>query len=66
MFNLDIIIDNEKYSYVDSITINNKNYVAYTDGEITSISEYILKDDNVEFIALNDEEFNMVKEAMKL
>lgn len=66
MFNLDIIIDNKKYSYVDSITINNKNYVAYTDGEITSISEYILKDDNVEFIALNDEEFNMVKEAMKL
>lgn len=66
MFNLDIIIDDEKYSYVDSITLNNKNYVAYTNGEIITISEYVLNGGNVEFIALNDEEFNMVKEAMKL
>jgi len=62
----DIIIGNEKYEFVNSIHLDGKNYVAYEDKKNVYISEFIIKDDKVSFIEIDDKTFNKVKEAMSL
>ena len=62
----DIKIDDKNYKFVDSINLNGKNYVAYEDEESTYICEYIIEDDEIEFIPISEEEVNTVKEAMGL
>ena len=41
----DIIIDNKKYEFVNSIHLNGKNYVAYTDNKNIYISEFVIEED---------------------
>jgi hypothetical protein len=62
----DIIIGNKKYEFVNSIHLDGKNYVAYTDKKKIYISEFIIENDNVNFIEIDDNTFNKVKEAMSL
>ena len=62
----EIKIGNKKYEFVNSIHLNGKNYVAYTDKKKIYISEFVVENDNVSFIEIDDETFNKVKEAMSL
>ncbi len=62
----DIIIDNKKYEFVNSIHLNGKNYVAYTDNNNIYISEFVIEEDKVNFIEIDDKTFEEVKEAMSL
>lgn len=62
----DIIIDNKKYEFVNSIHLNGKNYVAYTDNKNIYISEFVIEEDKVNFIEIDDKTFEEVKEAMSL
>jgi len=62
----DIIIDNKKYEFVNSIHLNGKNYVAYTDNKNIYISEFVIEEDKVNFIEIDDKTFEQVKEAMSL
>lgn len=66
MVDFDIIIDGITYEYVDSAYYNNKNYIAYTDGLVTTISEYNYDGTNVEFKELDDNTFNKVAMVMNL
>lgn len=63
---LDITINGKKYTYVDNITIDGHNYIAYSDEEFITISEYTLINDELQLSEIDDETFNKVKEAMKL
>ena len=63
---LDITINDKKYTYVDSIALNDKFFVAYTDGVVTNISEYQIINNNLELFDIDDETFEKVKEALNL
>jgi hypothetical protein len=62
----DIIIGNKKYEFVNSINISGKNYVAYTDNKNIYISEFVIEENKVDFLEIDDNTFNAVKEAMSL
>lgn len=63
----DIKIDNKIYSFVDSIHLNGKNYIAYEDKDDTYISEYIVNEnEEIEFLTIDENTLNTVKEAMQL
>lgn len=63
----DIIIDGEIYSYINSIIYEGIHYIAYTNGEITTIGKCIIdKNKNIEIHAIDDKTFNKVKEFVLL
>ena len=62
----DIVIDEISYNYINSIHLNDKDYVAYSDDDNIYISEYVIENDEVNFKEIDDETFNEVKEAMSL
>ena len=62
----EIVIDDTKYDYVDSIHLDDKDYVAYSDDDNTYISEYVIENEEVNFKEIDDETFEKVKEAMSL
>ena len=62
----DINIDDKKYSFVDSIHLNGKNYIAYEDNDNIYIREYTIEEDELELLEVDDETLNVVKEAMGL
>ena len=63
----EIIIDNIKYDFIDSIKLNDKNYVAYKDSEDNVyISEYVVIDESINFLEVDEETINKVREAMAI
>jgi len=63
----EIIIDNIKYDFIDSIKLNDKNYVAYKDSEDNVyISEYVVVNESINFLEVNEETINKVREAMAI
>ncbi|MCR5483230.1 MAG: DUF1292 domain-containing protein [Bacilli bacterium] len=63
----EIIIDNIKYDFIDSIKLNDKNYVAYKDSEDNVyISEYVVANESINFLEVDEETINKVREAMAI
>lgn len=63
----EIIIDNIKYDFIDSIKLNDKNYVAYKDSEDNVyISEYVVVNESINFLEVDEETINKVREAMTI
>ena len=63
----EIIIDNIKYDFIDSIKLNDKNYVAYKDSEDNIyISEYVVINESINFLEVDEETINKVREAMAI
>ncbi len=63
----EIIIDNIKYEFIDSIKLNYKNYVAYKDSEDNVfISEYVLVNESINFLEVDESTINKVREAMSI
>ncbi len=63
----EIIIDNIKYDFIDSIKLNDKNYVAYKDSEDNVyISEYVVVNESINFLEVDEETINKVREAMAI
>ena len=63
----EIMIDNIKYDFIDSIKLNNKNYVAYKDSEDNLyISEYVYIDGSINFLEVDESTINKVREAMSI
>jgi hypothetical protein len=63
----EIIIDNIKYDFIDSIKINDKNYVAYKDfNNNIYISEYVYDNGSINFLEVDEETINKVREAMSI
>ena len=63
---LDIYVGGKKYEYVNNITIDDKNYIAFSDYNNIYIKEYMTYENNFEFFDIDDVTFKLVKEAMKL
>lgn len=62
---LTIEINNQKYTYLDSINLENKEYVAYMDEKNVYVSECI-KTDELFFKDVSDEVYRKVIEALQL
>ena len=62
----EIKIGNKKYEFVNSIHLDGKNYVAYSDKDNIYINEFVIEEDKVNFLEIDDNTFNKVKEAMSL
>lgn len=63
---LDITIDGIKYEYVDSIIIDDINYIAISDGNTITINKYIIDDNNIELLPIDDITFDKVRREMGL
>lgn len=63
---LDIIIEGIKYTYVKSMKINDKNYIAYSDDNNIYISEYEVVDNSISIKEISDLDFLRIKEEMGL
>lgn len=61
-----IVIDNKKFTYVDSVTINKRNYVAFMDDDNVFISEYHIVNGDITFEDVDDETYDMVIKELKL
>lgn len=64
MENLDILIDGKHYQFLNCISIENKNYVAYTDSESIYIGEYSLKNNQLEILPIDNKTAKLVKEEL--
>ncbi len=62
----DFISDNKKYTYIDTIQYNDKNYVAYMDDDNVYISEYTMDKDGFILDDISDELYEILIREMKL
>lgn len=62
---LDITINNKKYEYINSVRIDDKSYIAYSDGINTYISEFHYDEDIIKVSDIDEETFSIVKEVMQ-
>lgn len=61
-----ITFNNMKFTYIDSITINSKNYVAYMDDDNVYISEYVMENGDITFFDVTDTIYDMVLKELNL
>ncbi len=66
MKQLAIKIDDEHFTYLDSITIEEKNYVAYMDENTIYVSEYLIDEGQVTFKDINDELYKRILKELAL
>lgn len=63
---LDIVINNKKYQYVQCLKIDDISYIAITDGNTITISQYTMNDDTIDLIPIDDKTFEIVRKEMNL
>lgn len=63
---LDIVIDNKTFTYVNSVKIDDKSYIAYTDGVNIYISEFHYDNGKIIISEIDNKTFLEVKEAISL
>jgi hypothetical protein len=62
----EIKIDNKSYNLIDSVCIDNKNYMAYEDEEKIYISQYIVENNQIKLLTITEKELERVKMEMNL
>lgn len=63
----EIKIDDKTYDLINTIKLNDKNYVAYKDSENNIyISEFINKNNSISFLEIDEETINKVRMAMQI
>ena len=62
----EIKIDNKNYNLIDSVCIDNKNYMAYEDEEKIYISQYIVENNQIKLLTITEKELERVKMEMNL
>ncbi|MBQ7239966.1 MAG: DUF1292 domain-containing protein [Bacilli bacterium] len=63
----EIKIDDKSYDFIDTIKLNDKNYVAYKDSQNNIyISEFINKNNSISFLEIDEETINKVRMAMQI
>ncbi len=63
---LDIVIDNKTFTYVNSVKIDDKSYIAYTDGVNIYISEFHYDNGKIIISEIDNKTFLEIKEAISL
>ncbi len=66
MKQFDIKIDEEHFSYLDSIVLNDKNYVAYMGNDSIFVSEYTIDNGQIIFKDIDDEQYEKVIKELSL
>lgn len=61
-----IIRDNKKFNYIDSISIDKHNYVAYMDDDNIFVSEYKIVNDDIIFDDVDDITYEKVLKELDL
>lgn len=61
-----IILDNKKFSYIDSITLGKHNYVAFMDDDNIFVSEYIIDNGDIIFDDVDDLTYDKVLKELNL
>lgn len=61
-----ITFNNKKFTYIDSITLDGKNYVAYMDDDNVYISEYTLKNGDITFFDVSDAIYDHILKELNL
>ena len=61
-----VVIDGKEYEYVDSTTYEGKTYVALSDGESITISEYIMVKGKMVLTPIDDAMVEKLKLEMEL
>ncbi len=62
----DIMIGNKSYEFVNSVHYNGKNYVAYSDKDNIYINEFVIEENNVRFLEVDEATFEEVKKVLSL
>lgn len=63
----EIKIDDKSYDLIDTVKLNDKNYIAYKDSENNIyISEFINKNNSISFLEIDEETINKVRMAMQI
>lgn len=62
----EIKIDGKTYEFINSITYNGKNYVAYQDNDTIYINEFVINEKDINFLDIDPQTFEEVKKAMAL
>ncbi len=63
----EIKIDDKTYDLIDTVKLNDKNYIAYKDSENNIyISEFINKNNSISFLEIDEETINKVRMAMQI
>lgn len=60
------ILDDKKYTYIDSVTLNNKHYIAYMDKKNVYISEYTFDNKEIILNDVDDQTYNLVSKELNL
>lgn len=61
-----IIRDNKKFNYIDSISIDKHNYVAYMDDDNIFVSEYTIVNEDIIFDDVDDITYEKVLKELDL
>lgn len=61
---LDIVINNQKFKYVNCAKIDDKSYIAYTDGVSVFISAFHYENGKMILEEVDKNTFNSVKEVI--
>ncbi len=61
-----LINNNEEFTYVDSISYNGKNYVAYMDDTNLYVSEYTINGEELTLDDVSDELYETLLKEMNL
>ena len=63
----EIKIDDKSYDLIDTVKLNDKNYIAYKDSENNIyINEFINKNNSISFLEIDEETINKVRMAMQI
>ena len=61
-----IEINGKKYDVVDSVTLNNKDYIIYEDKDNIYVNAYTMEDDKINILEITEEEKEMVIKEIEL
>lgn len=63
----DILVDNKKYSFIDTVRNKGKEYIAYSDYEgNVYISELVIESNRINFKETTNEEIQEVRSLMNI
>lgn len=55
-----LILDNKKYKILHYFKNNNDNYIIYSDDNEILSNKYVMKDNNISLLPINDDEWEIV------
>lgn len=61
-----INLNGTDYEVIDTIKLNNKNYIAYTDYTCIFINEFVIENNRMNLLKIDEKVFEEVRKVMNL